>query len=47
MKKMVRCCRELGRELAGGGHEQVRNLFETELKGMLESVAWWSSQSCR
>ena len=39
MQKMLSCCREFGWQEVGA--EQVQNMSEAELKGMLESVAWW------
>ena len=38
MQKMLSCCREFGWQVVGA--EQVQNMSEAELKGMLESVAW-------
>ena len=38
MRKMARCCQEFDWENVGQMHKQ--NLSETELRGMLESVAW-------
>ena len=37
MKKMINCCREFGWQKVGA--EQVKNMLEVELKGMLESAA--------
>ena len=39
LKKMVSRCREFGWQEVGV--EQVKDMPEAELKGMLESVAWW------
>ena len=39
LKKMVSCCRKFGWQEVGA--EQVKDMPEAELKGMLESVAWW------
>ena len=38
MQKMLSCCRKFGWQEVGA--EQVQNMSEAELKGMLESVAW-------
>ena len=38
MRKMARCCQDFDWENVGQMH--IQNLSETELKGMLESVAW-------
>ena len=38
MKMMMNCCREIGWQKVGA--EQVKNMSEVELKGMLESAAW-------
>ena len=38
MKKMVNCCREFGWQEMGA--EQVKDMPEAEVKGMLESVTW-------
>ena len=38
MKKMARCCQDFDWENVGQMHTQ--NLSETELRGMLESIAW-------
>ena len=38
MRKMARCCQDFDWESVGQMH--IQNLSETELRGMLESVAW-------
>ena len=42
MKRMPSCGREFGWQEVGA--EQVKNMSEVELKGMLESVAWWKEK---
>ena len=39
MKRMSSCAREFGWQEVGA--EQVKNMSEAELKGMLESAVWW------
>ena len=38
MRKMARCCQDFDWENVGQMH--IQNLSETELRAMLESVAW-------
>ena len=38
MRKMARCCQDFDWENVGQMH--IQNQSETELRGMLESVAW-------
>ena len=38
VRKMARCCQDFDWENVG--QPQIQNLSETELRGMLESVAW-------
>ena len=45
MKKMARCCQDFDWENVGQMH--IQNLSETELRGMLQSVAWRKVQEKR
>ena len=40
MRKMARCCQLQDFDWENVGQMHIQNLPETELRGMLESVAW-------